>query len=50
MWNLARTLSVALFAALAGTAIAALVAPGGNAIAQEHRHHPPQDMPLHEPF
>ena len=51
MWNLARTLFVAFLIAIAGTAFGALVPAGRAALAQEeHRHHPPQDMPLHERF
>jgi len=51
MWNLARTLFVAFLIAIAGAATCALVLAGGATLAQEeHRHHPPQDMPLHERF
>ena len=48
MFNLAR-ISVAFLVAVSGLAITALVVPG-EIIAQEHRHHPPQDMELHEKF
>ena len=51
MWNLARTLSVALVTAIAALTIALPFMGERLALAQEaHRHHPAQDMALHEKF
>jgi hypothetical protein len=48
MCKLAR-ISVAFVMAVCGSTVSPLLLPC-NAIAQEHRHHPPQDMALHEKF
>jgi hypothetical protein len=51
MWNLARTLSVALLIAVAALTTGPPVMGERAAVAQEeHRHHPAQDMELHEKF
>jgi hypothetical protein len=50
MWKLACTLSVAFLTAGAAVTVGPLVMGEQGAVAQEHRHHPPLDMELHEKF
>ena len=46
MWNIRRSLKILGCTAFTSATIG-LLAPA-KLSAQEHRHHPPQDMPLHE--
>jgi hypothetical protein len=48
MWKLACTLSVAFL--IAGAPVGPLGMGERGALAQEHRHHPPLDVQLHEKF
>ncbi len=49
MWTFARTLAVVLWSTITTLAFGAFLAGEWPAMAQE-RHHPPQDMELHEKF
>jgi hypothetical protein len=49
MWNIRRSLRILSCTAFTSAAIGLSLVPA-KLSAQEHRHHPPQDMPLHEKF
>jgi hypothetical protein len=49
MWNIRRSLQILGCAALTCAMLALTLVPA-ELLAQEHRHHPLQDLPLHEKF